>query len=224
VQAEAYALLLARQRGARVPEVVVAGIAGPGTALLAVRVPTGTPLADLEPEQLTDQLLQETWQQARLLHEAHVVHGHLNLRHVVLTDDATVAVIERAGGASRTGTRRAADVAELLVSTSQVVGIERAVRAALTTLDTQELVHALPVLQPAALSRELRPTDPRDHRRFTQLLDELRKAVAEATHSEEPPLRELYRVSATNLMMAVGTLIGVGALLSQVAPPPFGTP
>ncbi len=37
--------------------------------------------------------------------------------------------------------------------------------------------------------------------------------------AEEPPLQQLYRVNTTNLLMAVGTLIAVFALLSQVGNP-----
>jgi uncharacterized membrane protein YbhN (UPF0104 family) len=47
----------------------------------------------------------------------------------------------------------------------------------------------------------------------------LREATATATGTELPPLQELHRVSGTNLMMAVGTLIAIFALLSQVGSP-----
>ena len=47
----------------------------------------------------------------------------------------------------------------------------------------------------------------------------MRAAAAAATGTDEPPLQELHRVSGTNLMMAIGTLIAVFALLSQVGSP-----
>ena len=48
---------------------------------------------------------------------------------------------------------------------------------------------------------------------------DVREAAASATGSDLPPLQELHRVSGTNLMMAVGTLIAIFALLSQVGSP-----
>ena len=47
----------------------------------------------------------------------------------------------------------------------------------------------------------------------------MRAAAATAIGTDEPPLQELHRVSGTNLMMAIGTLIAISALLSQVGDP-----
>src|SRR6185369_7664699 len=43
--------------------------------------------------------------------------------------------------------------------------------------------------------------------------------AATAAGIEEPPLQQLYRVNTTSLLMAVGTLIAVFALLSQIGDP-----
>ena len=56
-------------------------------------------------------------------------------------------------------------------------------------------------------------------RRSKQHIDALRATVVASTGTEEPPLQQLYRVNTTNLLMAVGTLIAVFALLSQVGDP-----
>ena len=68
VQQEAFALLLAERSGARVPDVLVVGSAGPGTAVLATRQPEGTGLVDLVPAELTDEVLRAVWSEVRLLH------------------------------------------------------------------------------------------------------------------------------------------------------------
>jgi undecaprenyl-diphosphatase len=75
------------------------------------------------------------------------------------------------------------------------------------------------VLQPAALSREIRPFGRKERKAFAELLAQVRDAAATAADVETPPLQPLYRVDATNLLMAVGTLIAIGALLSQVGSP-----
>jgi undecaprenyl-diphosphatase len=101
-----------------------------------------------------------------------------------------------------------------------IVGNERAVAAALTGVGADELTAALPVLQPAGLSRELRPPARHGRRRaFAKHLAELRGSAASTLDTKLPPLQDMYRVKASSLLMAVGTLIGLAALLSQVGSP-----
>ena len=222
VEAQAYALLLAERAHVNVPPVLVAGTAGPGAALIASRPVPGTRLRDADPAAITDGVLADLWRQVGALHSARVAHGRLNANHVVLTDaagNAGVAIdgFEVASGAAARG-RRAADVAELLLSTALLVGNDRAVAVAQAGIGETALVEALPFLQPAALSHEMRP-DRKHLKERSQQVAAVREAVAAATGTDEPPLQELHRVSGTNLMMAIGTLIAVFALLSQVGSP-----
>jgi uncharacterized membrane protein YbhN (UPF0104 family) len=222
VAAEAYTLLLAERAGVPVPDVVVAGKAGPGAALVVTRPPPDVvPLATVDPAMVTDDVLVELWGYVRELHAAHVAHGRLNAHHVTLgASGVALTDFDRASGTTTTAPRRASDVAELLASTSQIVGNERAVAAALAGVGADELAAALPVLQPAALSREIRPSAYHGRRRaFAKHLAELRSCVASALDTTVPRLQDLYRVSASNLLMAVGTLIGLAALFSQVGSP-----
>jgi uncharacterized membrane protein YbhN (UPF0104 family) len=218
VEAQAYAMLLAERAGVRVPPVVVAGSAGPGMALIASRMPSGRVLAEVDPADITDSLLAELWKQVAALHAARVSHGRLNALHVVVDGtDVGITDFEFAAGAAETG-RRAADVAELLVSTALLVGDDRAVAAARAGLGDDEIIAALPYLQPAALSRDLR-TDRKHRKERSKQVESVRAAAAAAVGTDEPPLQELHRVSGTNLMMAIGTLIAIFALLSQVGDP-----
>jgi undecaprenyl-diphosphatase len=201
-----------------VPPVVVAGTAGPGTALIASRPLSGTQLCDVDPASVGDATLVALWQQVAELHGARVSHGRLNCKHVVVDGDRVgIADFEFATGAAAHG-RRASDVAELLVSTAQLVGDDRAVACAREGIGDAAVVEALPYLQPAALSHDLR-TDHRHRKEQSKQVASVRAAAAAATSTDEPPLQELHRVSGTNLMMAVGTLIAVFALLSQVGNP-----
>src|SRR6185436_3297036 len=67
VETQAYAMLLAERAEVRVPSVVVAGAAGPGAALIAVRPLTGTTLVDVDPAQVSDALLVDLWRQVAAL-------------------------------------------------------------------------------------------------------------------------------------------------------------
>ncbi len=218
VEAQAYAMLLAERAQVNVPPVVVAGTAGPGTALIASRPLPGTHLADVDPSRVTDAMLADLWRQVASLHATRVAHGRLNANHVVV-DGAAVGIdgFELASGAAATG-RRAADVAELLVSTALVVGNDRAIAAARAGLGDDAIAEALPYVQPAALSREMR-TDRHHRKERSKDVAGIREASAAAIDIDLPPLQELHRVSGTNLMMAIGTLIAVFALLSQVGSP-----
>ena len=222
VAAEAYALLLAARAGVPAPEVIVAGKAGPGAALLVTRPPNAdAPLATVEPTIVTDDLLARLWGHVGQLHAAHVVHGRLNAHHVMVGSDGVALVdFDHASGETTTAPRRAADVAELLASTSQIVGNERAVAGAVAGVGGDQLVAALPLLQPAGLSREIRPTTRHGRRQaFAKHLAELRTCAASALDTTVPPLQDMYRVKASNLLMAVGTLFGLVALFSQVGSP-----
>jgi glycosyltransferase 2 family protein len=218
VESQAYALLLAERAEVTVPSAVVAGTAGPGTALIAARPLPGAGLCELDPADVSDEMLADLWRQVALLHGARVAHGRLNANHVFV-DGPRVGIgdFELATSAAAIG-RRAGDVAELLVSTSLIVGNDRAVAAARGGLGDEALDEALPYLQPAALSRELRP-DRRHRKERSKQVSAVREAAATATGTPEPQLVELHRVSGTNLMMAIGTLIAVFALLSQVGSP-----
>ena len=57
------------------------------------------------------------------------------------------------------------------------------------------------------------------HKAAGKRIDELRDTVAAGAGVDLPQLVELHRVSSTNLMMAIGTLIAAGVLLSQVGSP-----
>ena len=99
-----------------------------------------------------------------------------------------------------------------------MVGPERATAAAFRGIGGDGLTAALPFLQPAALSSELRDDD-KKRKELEKRLDALRTLGAQTAGTEEPALEPLYRVDKTNLLMAIGTLVAVFALLSQVGSP-----
>lgn len=236
VEHEAYMLLRARAAGVTVPEVVVAGVAGPGAAVLALREPVGIPLADLSAESISDAELEQVWQQLGALHAARMVHGRANVHSVlhrtahagrpedgsgrILVEDPqrpafTGFDLARAGGP---GNPPAADVAELLASTALCVGTDRAVAAAISGAGAPAVISALPLLEGAALSHQTRE-QAANRKELRESLATLRSAAATAAGTTPPKLQELHRVSAVNLVLAVGTLFAAGGLLAAVGSP-----
>ncbi|HWC39946.1 MAG TPA: lysylphosphatidylglycerol synthase domain-containing protein [Acidimicrobiales bacterium] len=219
VEHEAYTVLLAQNAGARVPEVVVAGTAGPGAALLVERPVPGSRLLDLEPASVTDELLVHLWTQVARLHSRPLAHGRLNANHVVVAEGGPAIVDFGTASSSADPEDRSRDVAELLASTAALVEVPRAMAAAIRGAGPQAMAQALPMLQSPALSREVRPWHPLRRRDLRERLNALREAGAQATGTEAPELEELHRIRSSSLLMALGSLVAVGALLSQVGSP-----
>jgi glycosyltransferase 2 family protein len=219
LQYEAYTLLLARDGGTRTPDVVIAGTAGPGAALLVARPVAGTRLADADPDAITGPILDALWGQVASLHAARVAHGALNGRHVVLGADGPTIVDFGSASATARPSRAAADIAELLAATAPIVGPERAVAAAARGVGPAALSDSLRFLQPAALTHETRAAAAGRRKELADRLAQLRHLGAQAAGTDEPELQQLYRVRPANLLLAVGTLIAAGALLSQIGDP-----
>jgi undecaprenyl-diphosphatase len=217
VQHQAYTMLLAERAGARVPEMVAAGKAGPGAALLVARPPAGPLLSDADGGSLTDDFLRSLWRQVSELRAAGIAHGHLNASSVVVAADGPAIVDFDTAAAPASTQRIAADVAELLASTAGIVGEERAVDAAVQGLGKASIAAAVPVMQPAVLTRETRHAV--KHKQLGHRVKRLRELSATATGTEVPTLEELHRVNGTNLAMAVGTLVALVVLLGQVGSP-----
>jgi undecaprenyl-diphosphatase len=221
IEYEAYLMLLARDAGVDAPRVVVAGTSG-ALALLVVEEVEGTELFDLDADAVDDARLDAVWKQLRALHSARVAHGKLDARHVLLDGTGANGAVRVVGfdfaSSSAPFRQTAGDVAQLLAATTAVVGAPRAVGAAVRVMGRETVAAALPVLQPAALSGWTHDAlGGRD--RLDDRLEELREAGAEATGTEAPELRRLYRVQPRSLLMAVGALVGVGVLLSRVGDP-----
>ena len=223
VEYEAYLALLARDAGVDTPRVVVAGQVG-ALALLVIDVAHGVDLYDLEPELVTDEVLDAVWQQVARLHDARVAHGKLDGRHVVLDEGRAQLVSYDYASSSARFRQTAVDVAQVLAATAAKVGAAHAADAAVRTVGAEAVTTAIPVLQAAALSGWTH--DALGGRGglgggggLDDRLEELRSECARATESEAPELRRLYRVQPRSLVMAVGALLAVGFLLSRVGDP-----
>lgn len=219
LQLQALAMLLARANNARVSQVLVVGKAGPGAALLVEREYDGTSLAAFGRDEIDDELLDATWHQVALVHASRVVHGRLNARHVLVTAEGPAIIGFERATLSASENHRAGDVAELLTATAGLVGGDRAVESCRRSLGDEALVAALPLLQPEALDRDTCRSLHLSRRELSHRLTALRERGARAGGIEPPELLQLHRIRATNLLLAIGTLVALFGLLGQVGDP-----
>ncbi|MDQ1427889.1 MAG: hypothetical protein QOK39_1365 [Acidimicrobiaceae bacterium] len=227
VEHEAYCILAASSAGAKVPELIRAGLGGRGIALEVERLVAGRTLRDVDRAAVGAPLLAELWAQVATLATARIAHGALNADHVMVTDNGPFLVGFAHALDPADDHQLAADVAELLVATSLIVGTDEAVGAALQGVGSVALTRALPLVQPAALTREGREAlgagaekgAKTGAKKGSEALEQLRTAAAKAAGTTAPPLAKVQRVDLKSLLMAIGALFGVAALLGSIGDP-----
>jgi glycosyltransferase 2 family protein len=213
VEHEGLMLFAAARAGVPVPGVEAVGKATSGDALLVTSEPDAPALASLAPADVSDAVLAEVWAAARTLRDARIGHGRLNPRSLVVAPSG-VLVTDLAG--ARLHAEDAVvdtDLAELLVSCSLLVGTERALAAARAAMGDEALYAALPYLQRAALSPEVR-----DDAHDGELdVHRLREEVAAATGGEMPEIATVRRVSGRDIALVLLTAFAACLLLGQLA-------
>lgn len=150
VEIEAFAMLWARQAGVRVASVT--NIYNYGSNWISIQEKIdAVPLS--EAKRLTQKSLEDTWRQVKRLHAARIAHRDLRAANVMVDKKGNANIIDF-GFAEIAAARQRLymDNAELLMSMSLVVGVERTVNAARKVLDKKELRGALPYLQKAVFS------------------------------------------------------------------------
>ena len=153
IEHEALLALAARDLGIRTPRLRALAVAEPESLVLAYDAVAGRSLDQLDPNDVTDEVLDAIWQAIADLRRHGIAHRDLRLANVFLGDDGAVWIIDF--GFSEMAASElllANDVAELLCSSSVYVGADRAVSPALKTVDRATLHRAVDRLQPWALS------------------------------------------------------------------------
>jgi uncharacterized membrane protein YbhN (UPF0104 family) len=208
VEHEAFITLLAERAGVPVQRVVAAGSADEDAVLVVVR--EGGWLDAVGDGEVTDDLMTDVWRSLIRLHEAGIVHGAVDGRHVAVLPDGTGALGGfAAASAAPSASQVRADRAQLLVTTAARVGVERAVAVAVAVLGPEDLAAVLPYIQPAALTRSTRRSLP--HAKTE--LDALRDRAAAAAGTEPPKLEPLRRVTWSSLLIVALLLFGAVAII-----------
>ena len=209
-----FIMLLARDRGAAVPDVVAAGIGGPNdTAIILSAKPPGAYLAGIDPTEVSDELLRDLWRSVAALRDAHIAHRSLDARHIVVDGDRGTLVAFTKAARSAPTVDLDADLAQLLVTQATMVGADRAVAALHDVLGDDGLRAVLPVLQPAVLNATIRKAAPD----LDELLQELSDVGSRITGTESPELIELKRVTPSNVVMLVLSLFGAWMIIGLLA-------
>jgi undecaprenyl-diphosphatase len=177
VEHEAFLALAARDVGIRTPRLRAVATAEPNAFVLAYEAVEGKSIDGLEPSALTDGVLSAIWQQIAQLHAHRIAHRDLRLANIFLASDGEVWMIDFGfSELAASDLLLANDVAELVASSSVVVGPERATAHAASVVDPATLSFATKRLQPWALSGATRTA----LKGQPGLLDDLRKRLAPA--------------------------------------------
>jgi undecaprenyl-diphosphatase len=177
VEHEAFVALAARDLGVRTPRLRAFSTAEPNGFAIAYEAIEGKSLDRLAPDEITDDVLAACWHLLGQLRGHRIAHRDLRLANIFLDEHGEVWMIDFGFSEMAASDRLlAADVTELVASSSVRVGTERAVAHAAASVDQATLGHALDRLHLWALSGATR-TGLKDN---PALLDELRNRLRDA--------------------------------------------
>ena len=210
-QHEALALLTARAAGVNVPEMIGAGMTPDGDVLVVTGGATGRSVAELE--HVDDDTLRSMWTELMALHrDARITHGGL-LPQTIRVATSGVELLDFAHASMfPTEQQLATDIVSMLVIQATVAGPERALDAALETLDRADLEICLPYVQDAVLDPRVRA----ELKATGVKVKALHTGLAERLEVEPPPLAPIKRVAVKDVVIAVAAIIAANSLISQI--------
>ena len=210
VEHEAYLTFLSGHAGVQVPEVVAAGRCGPSRdAALVTRLPAGTRLADLAADEVGDELVDAYLRDIVTLRHAGISHGALSPSTVVATDSGPMLRDFRCASSSAPPARTDRDLAAAVAAMAVVVDVDRTVASVCRVLDTETIQTVLTRLQRSTLDADTE----RRARSQKGMVRTLREALAAAAGVESPKLVEAKRISWPNLLMVIGSLVGLWLII-----------
>ncbi|MFE1797454.1 lysylphosphatidylglycerol synthase domain-containing protein [Streptomyces sp. NPDC059517] len=187
----AYAAIAA---GANAPKLIATSELGPDAVMLVYEHIGGRTLDTLPDEEITDDLLRETWHQVQALQSRRIAHRRLAGDAILVDRSGTVILTDLRNGEIAAGELMLRmDVAQLVTTLGLRVGAERAVASAVGVLGPDAVADCLPMLQPIALTRSHRATlrklaRERSEREREAVLEASRQAkLARAAEHEATP-------------------------------------
>ncbi|MEV7075877.1 lysylphosphatidylglycerol synthase domain-containing protein [Streptomyces sp. NPDC093990] len=172
----AYAAIAA---GANAPKLIATSELGPDAVMLVYEHTGGRTLESLDEDEITDELLRNTWRQVQALQSRRIAHRRLAGDAILVDRSGAVILTDLRGGEIAASTLLLRmDVAQLVTTLGLLAGAERAVASAVSVLGPDAVADCLPMLQPIALTRSTRATLRRLARERAQ---REREAVLEAS-------------------------------------------
>jgi glycosyltransferase 2 family protein len=208
VEHEAFLTLLAQQRDVPTFTVVAAGKNVIGDAVLVVKR-RGELLVDAV-DLVTDDQVVAMWQALADLHAAGITHGAIDATHVFIEGDTVGFADLSSGQVLSDPVAPLIDRAQMLVATSTLVGMERAIAAAVQALGREGLGDVSSAIQPAALTPLLRKSCDA----VGLDIDDLRAAAVDASGGEQRDLQKLRRVTLGGLFTVALLFIAGNVLIS----------
>ena len=195
--------------GVRTPRLVAGAPCGPDTVVLAYESVAGATLRDP-----TDAQLEELWRSVGRLHARSVTHRGLAAGAILVDADGHLVLPIPVHGAMFAGDLRVSlDRVQLLITTAQLAGPERAVAAARRQLTDAELAAVLPVLQPIALPSATRRAVKQD----TGLLEALRSEIEKQADLRPPELVNVERFRPRAVLSIVAVLVAGYLIVGQLS-------
>ncbi|MFF7473815.1 lysylphosphatidylglycerol synthase domain-containing protein [Streptomyces sp. NPDC008092] len=192
----AYAAIAA---GANAPKLIATSELGPDAVMLVYEHTGGRTLDSLADEEITDELLRNTWHQVQALQSRRIAHRRLAGDAILVDRSGTVILTDLRGGEIAAGELLLRmDVAQLVTTLGLRVGAERAVASAVGVLGPDAVADCLPMLQPIALTRSTRATLRRLARERAQrerdaVLEASRQAKQARAEEAEKPDKKTVR-------------------------------
>jgi glycosyltransferase 2 family protein len=195
VEHEGFMTLLAERAGVRVPQLITAGSAGQGDAMVVVR-PVGVPIGAERPA-VSDAAIDGLWADLARLNAAGITHRSIDLDRVDARTDGSIGFSDLSSAmVTETADDRRQDEAQALALLIVLAGEEPAVAGARRSLGDDGLLDVLRYLQEAAL-----PGGVRDALREAHIdVDEVRDRTRTLLGAEKQPLIRLRRVSGGSLL------------------------
>ncbi len=213
IEIESFAMLWAQQAGVRVPPLVDLMRYGSSWMLFQEKI-DAIPLS--EHGNIQQKTLVDAWKQVAKLHAANIAHRDLRAANLMVDKQGQAWIIDFGFAEVAAGNQRQyMDIAELLMSMTQVVGVDRTVEAALKGTDAGALKRALPYLQKAVFSGETTRQLRQNRQLLSELRDELKDRLDVQKDIQQADIVRINRRKALN--------IGLLAVFIYVIAPQFGS-
>ncbi|GLW44621.1 membrane protein [Streptomyces sp. NBRC 14336] len=192
----AYAAIAA---GANAPKLIATSELGPDAVMLVYEHTGGRTMDSLPDEEITDELLRNTWHQVRALQSRRIAHRRLAGDAILVDRSGNVILTDLRGGEIAAGDLLLRmDIAQLVTTLGLRVGAERAVASAVRVLGPDTVADCLPMLQPIALTRGTRATlrrlarerAEREREAVLEASRQAKQARAEASGDDVPVLEK----------------------------------
>lgn len=216
--AERTALLAyaARAAGVRTPKLLSIAEADDSMLLVQERPGRAVPLGDLDPTELTDDLLQEIWAQLQLAHDAGIAHRSLTsdvlLVETVVGRPVVWVTSWEQGDVASSQLARRMDVTQLVALLALRVGATRALDSAVAVLSEDLIAEIGPLLQTITLPRLTR----NEMRADKKVLAELRSALVAHLPDADVEPQQLVRFGARTVLTIVVPIAAIVFVITSI--------